>query len=111
MAEKEIPSTPLEVVSLNLALGKTGQLGERMFQFYQNGTGGLLPDFVRDFNVPLMVNEVYYHLGMINTAQRFTFEAMEAIPSYQKVYVVISGLPRRISSMEIMLSPVSICGH
>lgn len=84
MAEKEIPSTPLEVVSLNLALGKTGQLGERMFQFYQNGTGGLLPDFVRDFNVPLMVNEVYYHLGMINTAQRFTFEAMEAIPSYQK---------------------------
>lgn len=84
MAEKETPVTPLEVVSLNLALAKTGQLGERMFQFYQNGTAGLLPDFVRDFNVPLMVNEVYYHLGMINTAQRFTFEAMEAIPSYQK---------------------------
>lgn len=84
MAEKETPSTPLEVVCLNLALGKTGQLGERMFQFYQNGTGGLLPDFIRDFNSPLIVNEVYYHLGMINTSQRFTFEAMEAIPSFQK---------------------------
>lgn len=84
MAEKNQPSTPLEVTCLNLALGKTGQLGERMFQFYQNGTGGLLPEFIRDFNSPLLVNEVYYHLGMVNTSQRFTFEAMEAIPSYQK---------------------------
>lgn len=84
MAEKKHPETPLEVVCLNLALGKTGQLGERMFQFYQNGVGGLIPDFIRDFNSPLIVNEVYYHLGMINTSQRFTFEAMEAIPSYQK---------------------------
>lgn len=43
-----------------------------------------MPNFIRDFNSPLIVNEVYYHLGMINTSQRFTFEAMEAIPSYQK---------------------------
>lgn len=84
MAEKKHPTTPLEVVCLNLALGKTGQLGERMFHFYQNGVGGLMPNFIRDFNSPLIVNEVYYHLGMINTSQRFTFEAMEAIPSYQK---------------------------
>lgn len=83
-AEQHNPDTPLSVVCLNLALGKTGQLGERMFQFFQNGTDGLIPDFVRDYTIPLTVNEVYFHLGMINTSQRYVFEAMEANPSYHK---------------------------
>ena len=83
-AEQNNPDTPLSVVCLNLALGKTGQLGERMFQFFQNGTDGLIPDFVRDYTIPLTVNEVYFHLGMINTSQRFVFDAMEAYPSYLK---------------------------
>lgn len=83
-AEQNNPDTPLSVVCLNLALGKTGQLGERMFQFFQNGTDGLIPDFVRDYTIPLTVNEVYFHLGMINTSQRYVFEAMEANPSYHK---------------------------
>lgn len=91
-AEDEIPDTPLSVVCLNLALGKTGQLGERMFQFFQNGTEGLIPDFVRDYTLPLTVNEVYYHLGMINTSQRYVFEAMEANPSYHKSARCISRL-------------------
>lgn len=91
-AEDEIPDTPLSVVCLNLALGKTGQLGERMFQFYQNGTEGLIPDFVRDYTLPLTVNEVYFHLGMINTSQRYVFEAMEANPSYHKSARCISRL-------------------
>lgn len=83
-AEQNNPDTPLSVVCLNLALGKTGQLGERMFQFFQNGTDGLISDFVRDYTIPLTVNEVYFHLGMINTSQRYVFEAMEANPSYHK---------------------------
>lgn len=49
-----------------------------------NGTDGLIPDFVRDYTIPLTVNEVYFHLGMINTSQRYVFEAMEANPSYHK---------------------------
>lgn len=83
-AEKKHPNTPFSVVCLNLALAKTGQLGDRMFEFYQNGTGGLLSAFQRDFTAPLPTSEAYYHLGMINTAQRFTFEAMESIPNYRK---------------------------
>lgn len=83
-AENKSPVSPLSVTSLNLALGKTGQLGDRMFEFYQNGTEGLIAKFQRNFVTPLPTGEVLYHLGMINTAQRFAFEAMEAIPNFRK---------------------------
>lgn len=83
-AEEKSPVSPFGVTCLNLALGKTGQMGDRMFEFYQNGTEGLLPEFQRDFTSPLPTSEAYYHLGMVNTAQRFTFEAMEAIPNFNK---------------------------
>jgi len=75
-AEEKSPTSPFAVTCLNLALGKTGQLGDRMFEFYQNGTEGLLPEFQRDFTSPLPAGEAFYHLGMINTAQRHAFEVM-----------------------------------
>ncbi|WP_320110831.1 DUF6057 family protein [Draconibacterium orientale] len=84
MADKKAPTNPLAVTCLNLALAETGQLGERMFEYYQNGMSSLLPDFTHDFTIPVIIGEVYYHLGLINTAQRFAFEAMEALPDYQK---------------------------
>lgn len=83
-AEKKEPRSPFAVTCLNLALAKTGQLGDRMFHFYQNGTEGLIPAFQRDFTAPLPASEIFYHLGMINSSQRYTFEAMEAIPDYKK---------------------------
>lgn len=84
MAEERNPASPFGVTCLNLSLAMTGQMGDRMFEFYQNGTEGLLPTFIRDFTSPLPTSEAYYYLGMINTAQRFTFEAMEAIPNFRK---------------------------
>ncbi|MDX8338050.1 DUF6057 family protein [Draconibacterium sp. IB214405] len=84
LADEKAPTSPLSVTCLNLALAETGQLGEKMFEYYQNGISGLLPDFTRDFTIPIITGEVYYHLGLINTAQRFAFEAMEALPDYQK---------------------------
>ena len=83
-AENKSPVSPLSVTCLNLALSKTGQLGNRMFEFYQNGTEGLIAKFQRNFVTPLPTGEVLYHLGMINDAQRFAFEAMEAIPNFRK---------------------------
>ena len=32
----------------------------------------------------MSTGEIYWHLGMVNTAQRFAFEAQEAIPDFQK---------------------------
>lgn len=84
MAEKKSPDSPLTVACLNLALCKQGLMADRMFNFYQNGTEGLLPSYTKDFTAPLVAAEIYYHIGFVNTAQRFTFEAMESIPDYNK---------------------------
>ena len=84
LADKKAPSNPLSVTCLNLALAKEGLLADRMFYYFQNGVEGLMPEFKRDFTIPMVVGEVYYHLGFINTAQRYAFEAMEALPDYQK---------------------------
>lgn len=83
-AEKKTPDLPMTVCATNLAFGMKGQLGERLFDMYQNGSQGLIPPFERNFSAILLTGEVYWQLGLVNTAQRFAFEAMEAIPNYAK---------------------------
>jgi hypothetical protein len=84
MANRKSPTVPITVTCLNLALYKTGQLPNRMFDYFQNGPEGLLPTFQRDFMIPMVGGEPYWYLGFVNTAQRFAFEAMESFPDYQK---------------------------
>lgn len=84
LADKKTPDGPLTVSTLNMALCQKDYLPEYMFTYFQNGPEGLVPDFNRDFNSLMMTGEIYYHLGLINTAQQYAFEAMEAIPDYQK---------------------------
>jgi hypothetical protein len=91
-ADAKNPENPLSVTCLNLALAQKNQLGEKMFHYNQNGVSGLIPNFQKDFTIPLISGEVYYHLGFINTAQRYAFEAMEALPDYQKSVRVIKRL-------------------
>ena len=83
-AEKQTPDLPMSVCANNLALAMTNQLGERAFDFYQRGSEGLLPPFERNFSTIQLTGDVYFYLGLVNTAQRFAFEAMEAIPDYSK---------------------------
>ena len=92
MADKKSPTIPMTVSCLNLALFKTGQLPEKMFNYFQNGHEGLIPDFQRDFMVGMVAGEPYYYLGFVNSAQRFTVEAMDAIPDYQKSVRAIKRL-------------------
>ncbi len=91
-AERKSPDSPLTVASLNLALGMKGQLNERAMQFYQNGWQGAFPVFNKNFESSLMTAEIYYHLGLVNTAQRFCFEAMEAIPDNNKSARIVKRL-------------------
>ena len=91
-AEKQMPDLPMSVSATNLALGMTNQLGERAFDFYQRGCEGLLPKFERNFATSQLTGEIYFHLGLVNTAQRFAFEAMEAIPNYNKSARVVKRL-------------------
>lgn len=84
LSDKKTPNNQISVTALNLALGKKGLMADNMFNYIQNGTSGLLADFVRDPVSPLVTSEAYYHLGMIHACQHYVFEAQEAIPDYQK---------------------------
>ena len=97
-AEKKPATSPLGVSSVNLALSQTGQLPDRLFEFYQNGAEGLFPVFSRDMTSPVFTSEVFYRLGMVNDAERYMFEAQEAIPNFRKS----ARLTRRIAECEII---------
>ncbi len=83
-SDKHQPDLPLSVSATNLALGMTGQLDSRAFDYYQNGSEGLIPPFSKEAISSWTTGEIFFQLGMINSAQRFYFEGMEAIPNYNK---------------------------
>ena len=97
-AEKKPATTPLGVSCVNLALSQKGQLADRLFEFYQNGGEGLFPTFTRDMISPVSTAEIFFRLGMVNDAERYMFEAQEAIPNYRKSV----RLTRRIIECEII---------
>lgn len=78
------PNLPLSVSATNLALGMTGQLDARAFDYYQHSTEGLIPPFAKETLSSWTTGEIFFQLGLINSAQRFYFEGMEAIPNYNK---------------------------
>ena len=83
-ADRRNPDNPKTVSCLNLALSKTGRMADSQFEYFQNGPQGLIPDFHGDYTNPVSTSEIFWHLGMVNSAQRFAFEAQEAIPDFQK---------------------------
>ena len=97
-AEKKPATTPLSVSCVNLALSQKGVLADRLFEFYQNGGEGLFPTFTRDMISPVSTAEIFFRLGMVNDAERYMFEAQEAIPNHRKS----ARLTRRIVECEII---------
>lgn len=97
-AEQKQATTPLGVSCVNLALSQKGMLADRLFEFYQNGGEGLFPTFTRDMISPVSTAEIFFRLGMVNDAERYMFEAQEAIPNYRKS----ARLTRRIIECEII---------
>ena len=97
-AEKKPATAPLSVSCVNLALSQKGMLADRLFEFYQNGGEGLFPTFTRDMISPVSTAEIFFRLGMVNDAERYMFEAQEAIPNYRKS----ARLTRRIIECDII---------
>jgi len=62
----------------NLALYKTGQMGDHMFDFEQHGINGLRLEWKRNEVAPFFGGEIFYQLNYINEAYRWAFESMEA---------------------------------
>ncbi|MBQ4408286.1 MAG: hypothetical protein II852_14910 [Bacteroidales bacterium] len=98
MSENKPLLSPQNVSCINLALAEKGMLGDKMFDYPQNGKQGLMPNFVRDFFLPLSSAEIYLRLGMVNTALRYYFEAQEAIPNYRKS----CRITKRLAELNIL---------
>lgn len=97
-ADKETPQSPMSVVCLNLALQRTGQLPYRMFDFFQNGSEGLIQPLNKDPFTPVPTAEALLCMGMVNLAQEYFFEAQEAIPNYNKS----ARLTRRLAETNLV---------
>ena len=83
-ADREKPTGAFQTICVNTALARSGRMADHMFEYYQNGTDGLLPAFAPESFGPLAIGEAFWQMGMVNTAQRYTFEAQEAIRDYRK---------------------------
>ncbi len=63
----------------NMAMFKTGQMGDKMFHLPQAGISGLLLEWKRNEVTPFFGGEVFYQLGYTSEAYRWAFEAMVAM--------------------------------
>ena len=69
---------------LNLSLAKTGTMGDRIFNFEQNGIDGLFLPFAKEYVAPMMGSEIFYQLGLVNASQEYSFESTETTPALNK---------------------------
>ena len=83
-AKKHEVHTPFWSNSVNLALAMTGQLADKMFDFWQSGTDALLMPMVRDNMSDLPTAEAFWRLGMVNSAQRYMSDIQESILNARK---------------------------
>jgi hypothetical protein len=83
-AEKKPPRNNLSLAMLNLSLAKTGTMGDRMFNFEQNGIDGLFLHFAKEYVAPMMGSEIFYQLGLVNASQEYSFESTETTPALNK---------------------------
>jgi hypothetical protein len=78
-AEEELPAGARGKLSLTLALGQTNQLGSRLFDFSPQRS-----DFFISYKVhgmaPLIANEPYFYLGLINFSQMLAMESIDSTP-------------------------------
>ncbi|MCR5697633.1 MAG: DUF6057 family protein [Marinilabiliaceae bacterium] len=82
-ANHDMPTQPIVLNYVNLALGMTNQLADKTFYYSQHGVDCLFMPFVRNLVSITPASEVFYYMGLTNIAQRYSFEAMMAIPDGQ----------------------------
>ncbi|MBQ9215596.1 MAG: hypothetical protein IJ159_02440 [Prevotella sp.] len=76
--------TPFWSECVNLALAKKRLLADRMFDFWQSGEDALIIPRTRDLTSMLPSAEAFWHLGMVNSAQRYMFDTQESILNAKK---------------------------
>jgi len=83
-AERYQPHNEFSASAVNLCLFMTGRMDDRMNDFYQCGTRGLLVPRYRDMLTDMPTAEAYWRLGFINSAFRFMFDMQEATGNNRK---------------------------
>jgi len=91
-AEKSPPKNYLSLSMLNLSLSKTGKMGDNLFRYDQHGINGLFLSFNKEYVAPLLGNEIFYNLGLINASRQYAFESMETIPDMGKSARILQRL-------------------
>ncbi len=77
-------TTAFSSVCVNLALSQKRQLADHMFDYFQSGPDALLMPMRRDLTSMLPTAEVFWRLGMVNSAQRYMFDTQESILNGKK---------------------------
>ena len=83
-AAQRTPKHPACIQCINLAMAMKGQMGDLLFRVPQSDIEGLIPRNIMNFSRPMTAGAIYYNIGWTNTAQRFYYEAQEAIPDFEK---------------------------
>lgn len=78
------PKYPACLQCINLAMAKTGTMGDLLFRCPQSDVTCLMPNTELNFARPFTAGMIYLNVGWTNTAQRMFFEAQESISDYQK---------------------------
>lgn len=97
-ANRDMPTQPIVLNYVNLALGMTGQLADKTFYYPQHGVNCLFMPFMRNLVSITPASEVFYYVGLTNLSQRYSFEAMMAIPDGQLSCRFI----KRLAEIEII---------
>lgn len=78
-AEREQPSGMQGKLALTLALGQTNRLSSRLFAFDPKQGDFFIPYKVHGM-APLIANEPYFYLGLVNFSQMLTMESIDSSP-------------------------------
>ena len=79
------PETLMGIWCTNYALAQRGELLDKMFHYRQEGPDGLLMDATRMEPLTLYsLSDICFDLGLINSAERFAFDAKQLLPDNHK---------------------------
>ena len=79
------PETLMGIWCTNRALAQKGELLDVMFHYRQDGPDGLLMDAARMDPLTLYsLSDICFDLGLVNSAERFAFDAKQMLPDNHK---------------------------
>jgi hypothetical protein len=77
-------ASPMSLCYLNVALNELGIMDSKMFNFAQIGVDGLASSEINSLNKSVYNSEIFFRLGLLNTAERLAIDAVESNDTHNK---------------------------